>query len=68
MSILELLKTFPDQAVVMLNHFGMTESSAVVYGSKWNPYKNLADGVYAHRHMSQKVTASSIPNNTHPRT
>mmetsp|Transcript_345 Transcript_345/g.1044 ORF Transcript_345/g.1044 Transcript_345/m.1044 type:complete len:951 (-) Transcript_345:1704-4556(-) len=61
LSILQLMKNFPDQAVVLLNHFGMTAASDTVYHQNWNPHQKLTDGVQAHKSLDHLVTETREP-------
>lgn len=45
LALIQLIYNHPDQAVVLLNHFGMTPCSDVVYGDKWTPHQVLVDGI-----------------------
>jgi hypothetical protein len=55
LSILQLIANYPDQAVVLLNHFGMTPAHEKVYGPNWNPHNLLVDGIYVHRSTEPEV-------------
>jgi len=61
LSILQLIKNFPDQAVVLLNHFGMTPASDVVYDQNWNPHQLLVDGVRSSTCQLPSVTETRVP-------
>jgi len=61
LSILQLIANYPDQAVVLLNHFGMTPAHEKVYGPNWNPHNLLVDGIYVHRSTEPEVTEKRTP-------
>ena len=56
LSILQLMKNYPDQAVVILNHFGMRPVNDDVYDQNWTPHQILTDGVRACTSTDPKVT------------
>jgi len=61
LALIQLIYNHPDQAVVLLNHFGMTPCSDVVYGDKWTPHQVLVDGIKIFNKYRPEVFDSRAP-------